>query len=85
MNEQLKNRLSELTSLYGAAHAFLEDPSQEGYENLIDRVKASTPQGMDFQPVRIKILLQDLSSCNCDDPLEDMDGDVCLSCHRLIR
>jgi hypothetical protein len=85
MNKHLENRLSELTRLYGAAHAFLEDASPEGYENLIDAVKAATPEGMEFQPVHIKVLLQDLASCGCDDPEEDMSGDVCLRCHRLIR
>lgn len=82
---KMQKILGELTRLYGAAHAFLEEPTVEGYENLIAAVKDAAPKGMEFKPVHIKILLQDLASCGCDDPLEDMDGDVCLTCHRLIR
>ena len=85
MNKQISARLSELTRLYGAAHAFLEEPSPEGYDNLIEVVKAATPDGMGFEPKSIKFFLQDFASCNCDDPMEDMDGDTCLQCHRIIR
>jgi hypothetical protein len=84
-NKHLEARFSELTRLYGAAHAFLEEPSPEGWENLIDAVKNATPEGMEFQPKHIKIMLVDLASCNCDDPMEDMDGDTCLHCYRIIR
>jgi hypothetical protein len=84
-NKHLENRLGELTRLYGATHAFLEEPSPEGWENLIDAVKQATPDSMEFQPKHIKIMLVDLASCNCDDPMEDIDGDVCLSCYRIIR